>query len=117
STPASCRAPMSPASTYLVAARIWTSGPTCSRTRARFSLTTDASSTAPHHPLAAGHAVVAAVREVAIRVADRALPRLCDLGDAAGLEGPPGTQPEVSPVALDDVRAEPGREHLGDLGA
>ena len=94
--PASWSAGSSAGSTYLVAARISTPGPTCSRIRARLAETTAASTMQhPDHSLAARHAVVAPVREVAIRRADGALARNDDVPRTGRLERPPRAQPQI----------------------
>src|SRR6476469_1835138 len=123
-TPPSCSAGRSSASTYLVAARICTSGPTRSRTSARFSAIRAGSSKQPHHPLPAGDAVVAAVREVAILGADRALAGDGHLLDPAPAKRALGAQPQIRAAVTDDVLAEtPGQQdghilaHLVAAGA
>src|SRR6478752_6512173 len=114
-TPPSCSAGRSPASTYLVAARICTSGPTRSRTSARFSAIRAGSSKQPHHPLPAGDAVVAAVREVAVLGADRALACNGDLLDAAPAKRALGAQPQVGASLADDVFTEAADQRAGHV--
>src|SRR5205823_3082735 len=105
-TPPSARLGRSSASTYLVAASTSTDCPTSARTRARFSRTTAASSTLPHHPLPAGDPGVPPMREVTAGVADRALAGHFDAGGPSPLERTPGTQPQIGAAVLHDVWAE-----------
>src|SRR6476661_7586343 len=114
-TPPSCNAGRSSASTYLVAARICTSGPTRPRTSARFSAITAGSSKQPHHPLPAGDAAVAPVREVAILGADRALARNCHVLDAARAKRALGAQPQVGAAVADDVLPEAAGQRAGHV--
>src|SRR6185312_11822460 len=116
--PASWSAGRSSASTYFVAARISTPGPTSSRIRARLRPIAAASAIEhSHHSLAAGDAAVAPVREVAVGMADRALARHGHLGRARRLERPPGAQPQVGPAVPDDVRPEAGLQAPADVVA
>src|SRR5690348_13973277 len=114
-TPPSCNAGRSSASTYLVAARISTSGPTRSRTSARFSAIRAGSSKQPHHPLPAGDAVVTAVREVAVLGADRTLASNGHLLDAARAKRPLGAQPQVGASVADDVLTETPGQRAGHV--
>src|SRR6185437_5879551 len=114
--PASWSAGRSSASTYFVAARISTPGPTSSRIRPRLRAMAAASAIEhPHDSLAAGDAAVAPVREVPVGIADRALARDRDLGRARRLERPPRAPPQVGPAVADDVGAEAGPQALGDV--
>src|SRR4029079_12224509 len=114
-TPPSCSAGRSSASTYLVAARICTSGPTRPRTSARFSAIRAGSSKQPHHPLPAGGAVVTPVREVAMLGADRALARNGHLLDAARAKRALGAQPQVGASVADDVVTEAAGQRAGHV--
>src|ERR671922_2014394 len=81
SMPASARAGRSSTSTYLMAAQISTSGPMRSRTRSRLAATRSGS-IAYHQPrLATGDASIAAMREVQIRPAARAVVEVLHLRD------------------------------------
>src|SRR4051794_2938561 len=87
SMPPSASAGSSSASRYLIAASTSTSAPIFSRTRSRFSRTRFASGIEHCQPgLAPGASLVAAVREVEVRPAARAVVDLLDLLDAARCE-------------------------------
>src|SRR3954454_21403402 len=116
-TPAAASAGRSSASRYLVAARICTSGPIRSRTRARFPAIRAGSSKQPHHPLPAGDPVLAPVREVAVLGTDRALAGDGNLLDAARAKRTLGAQPQVGAAVADGVLAQAPRQRAGHVRA
>src|SRR5829696_2663015 len=86
SIPASARAGRSPASTYLTAASISMSGPICSRTDSSLRRTRSGSIAHDDARLAAGHASVAAVGKVELRLAAGAPVHVLDVRDPGRLE-------------------------------
>src|SRR5918992_2402649 len=110
SMPASASAGRSAASTYLVAASTSTSGPIRSRTRSRLRRTVSASIQHDYPGLAAGQAVVAAMREVQVRVAARAAVEVLDLRD------PRRAEPGLDHPAQVEHAAVGGAAHVLELG-
>src|SRR5919109_5199908 len=103
SIPASASAGRSPASTYFVAARISISVPICSRTRSRLRRTRSGSIAHDDARLAAGHAAVAAVGEVELRLAARAAVGVLDVGDPGGYELLDDDAPQVEQASRGDT--------------